>query len=186
MNENPWDQPPFPSVGSKTESEVFESVGRALTKWGALERSMCQLFEAIIGDGRESYSAWRAFGAMLSNSSHVDLLIWAAEASLKEEQYRELQKFLRGPVRKYAIRRNEIAHGVVRNCEILENFEGRLPRLGFCLMPMAHASSKMSAATGPKYVYSSVEIDRIGEGFISPAQQISAFTSEFFPDYAWP
>jgi hypothetical protein len=108
-----WELPRQPS-GDADQAPLFMAVGKALSQWEELGTELSQLFAALVAS--ESAAAMRAYGTVASAQGRYDLLDSAAEVYFSErdqdvyERYKHLPKSLR-----YASpRRNDIAHGVVR------------------------------------------------------------------------
>jgi hypothetical protein len=175
---HPWDPPPLPERGDATEDITFAAVGRALTGWEIFEQSFALLFAVILG-AQPSYAAMRAYGSVLTFRGRSEMVKQAAEAHFQQFPNRDVLAQLRQLLKdanNYSPRRNEIAHGFVRPyAETNANLVGE----GFVLCPSDYATNKteitfltMGMSFGrpfrfikPRYAYSSVEIDALGQRF---------------------
>lgn len=127
----PWDIRSA-SKGSDTSNELYMAVGRALSAWEGVENALADAFTLLIG-AREIVPpvvpAVRAYGAVAGFSGRADMLQAAAEgffewiprgAPHEDHKLTEYRKKLSDEfgdlldeARGFALRRNEIAHGIV-------------------------------------------------------------------------
>jgi hypothetical protein len=82
---NPWDLPQTYKYkqGDERPDGIFLAVGRALTKWEALEAQMgylFALFACLPFDDRNYPPVMRAFGAVQSSITRADMIGHAGEA----------------------------------------------------------------------------------------------------------
>ena len=115
---NPWDAPPPPRHGDFNTDITFAAVGRALTQWELFESEMAELFAVFIGaNRRDTFGATRAYGAVMSFTGRTEV-VWAAADVFfiihENPNLRERVKAHIDSAKLYGIRRNEIAHGAVR------------------------------------------------------------------------
>jgi hypothetical protein len=64
--QNPWDIPPFPTIGDMEEDTVYASVGRALSSWELFECRLSRIFSGLTGRINGTSPAMRAYGAVLT------------------------------------------------------------------------------------------------------------------------
>jgi hypothetical protein len=108
-----WTLPRAP-FGDEHDDPLYLAVGKALSQWEELETALSGLF-AVLVESR-SPAATRAYGIVASAQGRYDLLCNAAEVYFAERdqaayaQFREIIKTLRLA----SPRRNDVAHGVVR------------------------------------------------------------------------
>jgi len=157
-----WDVPPTPERGDSTEEAIHTAVGAALSVWETTEEEFAEIFAMLVnaemGD-LETAPAVRAYGVVTAASVRADMLQVAAEAYFYtkpvpelESDFKELLKSYRG----WAARRNDIAHG--RSGQDSQT-------AGWYLYPGLFNTKRYPIRRPPTYLYSSVEIGRIKEGF---------------------
>jgi hypothetical protein len=186
----PWDPPPSSTVGDPSEEITYAAVGLALTKWGLVEHQLGEIFLALIG-GR-SYEAMMAFGSIMSGRGRAEMIVAAAKVyfiTRTAPEHLETKQALADlmyAVGKFADRRNEIAHGVVK-IQIGLDFDAEVEggfKASFVLAPSYFAAKKRRmqvtesglVAMPPSYEYSSKEIVTLSRKFhrlVSPAATIS-------------
>jgi hypothetical protein len=175
----PWDAPPPPQSGDAAEEITFTAVGRAISAWEGLEAALALVFAGFMASGN-SFPAERAYGAVLTFRGRAEMIEAAAQAYFFERPDADLEKELNGcleAAKGFSPRRNEIAHGVVRELSILGTpivIPGQIffrPSIsnGFAVLPSQYATNKTKLAPPsgllfpvnrePKYIYSSAEIN---------------------------
>lgn len=99
--------------GSKTDEELFESVGYALSSWEVMDEQLGLLFSMLVGTGGPG-AASQAYGQISGFSNRISMIQAAAKAALykKHDLRNEVLSFLR-TVSHLAGKRNNIAHGIV-------------------------------------------------------------------------
>lgn len=170
----PWDAPPLRfESGDSSTAITYESVGRALSKWELFEGEMADLFAALVGAHPDSLPAVRAYGSVQSFRGRADMVESAAEAFFILYPNPEVEKQLTAVMvmaRGFADRRNEVAHGVVREPVWDDG------KRGAGLFPATYSTTKnrmvipgelILRVPMPKYAYTSEEINRFNQGFHS-------------------
>jgi len=92
----------------KRQSEFYEAVGRALSRWQAIEVMLSLLF-ALIMQSRRPLLPMKTFHSVTSFSVRLKMLQVAAEDSLSSEQLQKLKPLLKR-VAKASFNRNKLAH----------------------------------------------------------------------------
>lgn len=154
-----FDVPARSATGNMTPRPLWESVGKALTRWSRVERELIMIFDTILQS--QTRSSWRALGALISLQSQLDVIEAAAEQcfySKKSKAFKAIRaKF--NVVRTASFRRNEIAHGQVNE------FEG----LGYFFVPSIFDARKTTnegfAPESMKYCYTSNDIRTMADKF---------------------
>jgi hypothetical protein len=205
---NPWDRPPSASKGDVSDMITFAAVGRAITAWEEFEHNFAYLFSRFIGTNIDELVASRAYGAVLTFKGRSEMVEAAAEAfffsipvdtanaqiqdELKDEILgvpgnRHGKRKTTGFIDEAKLcsgRRNEIAHGIVRQLwkpyfVVLNTMPLNHPpdSWGFAVVPSAYATKnnklKPPARTNGMvvregdYRYTSTEIDIIADSFRS-------------------
>jgi hypothetical protein len=165
--------------GNDDPEQIFASVGRALTQWESLQLALAYLFIEAIG-ATFKFPVMRAFGHSMLVTSKLDMIEYAAEASLHfhNELHSRVKQFVKS-VRGYNDRRNDIAHGQVMRTQE-----------GYYLMPALSTSKKYAAFSGvmpaPAYCWTSAQINRYCAAFAkleddcAPLrQEVQAITGQY-------
>lgn len=185
--QNPLNNPPPPFVGDWSESRLYESVGRALSKWETFESEFANLFIAFLGPSVDSTPAQRAYGSVVSFEGRYQMVMAAAEAYFASTYQEPIKK--RGQIigrafnevarKAYTLskHRNRIAHGVVGEYHTPEGHAR-----GLALMPAYYSKhhrslvEKPRGSTKPDYAYTTGEISFFGERF----RELAAPTSRLW------
>lgn len=128
----PADAPP----GDESPAEIYVEVGRALTVWENLEETLGKIFSLLMGP--ESFEmARRAYGRVTAFNTRKAMLVEAfgSYRHRNDPAIGNWSKLFKNAA-ELAVRRNEIAHGVVNRWE--QN--GRL--FGYYLLPNSFNSLK--------------------------------------------
>jgi hypothetical protein len=154
----PFDRFEPSQVGEDTPDPLFLEIGRALTEWEKLESQLADIFELTTGAKPrphwEASPAKRAYGTISSFNSRQKMVLEAAEVYWRstfhpyhqdDPPFDDLKKYL-NKVGMFAARRNDIAHGEVR--QILEVSEFTFlsgpfkfePDQRYFLIPASYAS----------------------------------------------
>ena len=182
----PWDMPPYPKYGDGKDEITFVAIGRALTAWENFEIEMSDLFAKFLGVRSDPLPASRAYGSVLTFRGRADMVQAAADAYFFTTpeptiaaEVSEVLKQARG----FSARRNEIAHGIVRQIQVpsrvIFNPKGggfqTMKNWGFAVVASDYATNKTKLAPGqtllhgpqhkPTYTYTSVEIDFFARWF---------------------
>lgn len=190
---NEWDRPytPWFRDGDDDIRVVFAAVGEALTAWEELESFVANLFASLTGSANQMHlgPAIRAFGVVNSAKMRAQMLTLAAEAF-----FRNLTLFfdddpsdavvaasteIRNVIKAYggwSDRRNDVAHGVVRDADNPgdEEFETPGAPVTHLLYPSESNTKKWPALEPPHYNYNSEEILAFAEGFRSLRMRVEA------------
>lgn len=153
---------PKESEGDSDAIVLYASVGHALSKWEALQFSLSFLFAACSG-AAFAYPVMRAFGQSMLVTAKLDMIQYAAEASLSNANVKDLLARVTNlvkSVRGYNDRRNDIAHGVVQIFNTSTYY----------LIPTAGTSRKYPVYAGaqipePDYCWKAAQIDRYAKAF---------------------
>jgi hypothetical protein len=184
-------------------------MSQTLTAWEEFEHNFAYLFSAFVGTDTDELPASRAYGAVLTFKGRAEMVGAAAEAFFflvpVDPVAAQTQQTLRNDIlgapgsakgirkttglideaTQLAGRRNEIAHGIVRqlwhpNLGALNTLafnESNATSWGFAVVPSAYATNKNklmpSSVPGRQvrregdYRYASAEIDRFADAFRS-------------------
>jgi len=173
--QNVLQKPPPPEKGDWSEAVLYESIGRALSRWEAFECEFANLFASLIGPSIDSTPIHRAYGAVISFSGRLDMVRAAAEPFFAHhpekntDRVKALQKAYDDISKKAQTLsgfRNRIAHGMVGGYTSPAGHTR-----GLVLMPAYYAQrdrklvSIPRGATVPEYAYTSGEINFFGGQF---------------------
>lgn len=162
----PWNVAPMKPRGETSCEQIFEAVGRALSRWEWMEYWASQLYAYLLGS--DSRGAEIGYGALIAFSQRKELLIGAEKAFRFriEAPFNCVPDLIR-QIDKFSPRRNEIAHGMaveVKGC-------------GIYLAPAWYNSTKFPKLDGRlqtpefndgagRYVYTADQITFYGEQFM--------------------
>lgn len=162
---------PKDAQGESDPEVLYASVGRALSNWEFLQFSLAFLFTACSG-AAFPYPIMRAFGQSMLVTAKLDMIQYAADASLvREKALLERVKNLVSSIRGYNDRRNDIAHGVVQI----------FAPSAYYLLPTAGTSRKYPVYDGvefplPAYCWNATQINRYAKAFQKLDKECSALT----------
>jgi hypothetical protein len=173
--QNILQKPPPPEKGDWSEAVLYESIGRALSRWEAFECEFANLFASLIGPSIDSTPIHRAYGAVVSFSGRLDMVRAAAEPFFARHSEKDTD---RGKALKKAYDdisakaqtlsgfRNRIAHGMVNGYTSPAGHDR-----GLALIPAHYAKKDRKlvptprGTTVPEYAYTSGEINFFGAQF---------------------
>jgi hypothetical protein len=180
MTINPWDIPPLPKKGDASKSITYEAVGLALSNWESFEFGLGLIFITLLR-ADEGIAARRAYGSIITFRGRLEMIEAAAEAYFLIHRAPRVKadfRSLMNRAQKYGARRNEIAHGQVKEFRL----DRRRKAEGWALCPSHFSSNKITlsgtrqrrayslaptrlAVTKPRYIYTSAEISAFAECF---------------------
>jgi hypothetical protein len=172
---NPWDiRGPSPT-GDESEEAMFVAVGRALSNWEHLEEDLADLFSFLVGSQELVHDAGdpasRVYGVVPTFNIRADMLDAAANVFFMNNPSAMLQREYKDSIaqcRRYAARRNEIAHGT-------SEFQGDR---SYFLVPGYYNLRKNIDDGTPRYRYCSTEIQYYAERFAELASRIQKLFSD--------
>jgi hypothetical protein len=164
--QNPWDVRPLASTGDKDASALYLQIGRALSNWEISESAAAQLFDALVAAQPSNGAAFSAFIAVTSSSARTKLLGAACDKALDHKwgAYTLTMEIV-SKIQKFGARRNEIAHGIVRE----------IYSLGFYIIPNDTMPFKWKNGVA-KYQYNSEDIAYYADCFSELARDIINIT----------
>jgi hypothetical protein len=155
---NLWDIPNPEPKGDPNETMIYTAVGAALSKWESVEAAAAEIFTVLVGAESAMTSlvvppAVRAFGIVTSFPTRCEMITTAAKAFFSI--HKEVASYERdigdalSEAREYSNRRNEIAHGVVREVTNSETKEFE----GYYLFPSFYNPKRFPVSRFPTYSY---------------------------------
>lgn len=185
---DPWDPLPLPSRGDDDEDATYAGVGRVISRWEAVEVELARLYTVLVGRPHEADTI-REYGSGRIFHERLATVCTAAEAYFRanpnqasEGETRELLRKVRG----YSDRRNEVAHGIVRQMHwvraLRENLSPDvLGHIQFCLVPPHYTFRKFDQANRPAYAYTSEELLILEKHLFDLAAEVQEFRLTFDP-----
>ena len=181
---NPLSSPPkLPELGDWSEAALYESVGRALTRWEAMEYELSNLFTAFLSPSMDSVLVARAYGSIATFNARLEMLKATAEAYFARYPKADAERGKRlktafanisDKVLDCNTQRNRIAHGMVGAFNSVAG-----PVRGVALLPAYYANkNRPLGTTHPDFAYTSGVIDYFGEQFWALRLPISNLAGE--------
>jgi hypothetical protein len=170
---NPWDIPPFAKRGNRSRAVLFEAKGRALDAWEQVESELAHLFSAFTKEDRFDLAANLAYGEPNTVPQRLTKLRQSAEAYFVAHPSQNVEaEFdrLTAVVQNYSLRRNDIAHGIVRpfhwivtpaNCRGMREES----QAEWCLIPPHYRPKVTPNIPAPAFLLTSKEINAFGDVF---------------------
>lgn len=181
-----WDVCPWPSKGDNSSQDIYIAVGRALTTWEEFEGFLSLLFAELVGS-RNTQAARQAYCAVRTFEGRSEMLKAASSAYFHDFPNNDFRKNILDLIKEaknLAPRRNEIAHGIVRDFYELPHPDIPPFRTGqYALFPTYADSKKRDVNTNPSYCYTSVELNHYTEQFIKLCGKVGFIQGMFSRKY---
>jgi len=196
----PWDR--ISGLKGDDSAEVtYAAVGRALSSWEYFENEFAKLFSRFLGLLDNNLPAIRAYGSVLTFKGRASMVEAAAEAFYFLKPNPTMHAKIEDIIDRsgqFSGRRNEIAHGVVRQITdpgpVIQGPTGGMMRLpivwGYGVVPSEYATNKTDLAPAlsllsdiervPKYRYSSAELIRYSTEFTILGSETQILSTEIF------
>src|ERR1700680_2245928 len=113
----PWDIPTFPAHGDANADSTYAAVGRAMSEWEQLELYLARLYAKFLGVPPIEAIARPEYTRVAISRERARVIEDAARAYFIKHPDQTLESTFESLIcdaRKLAVRRNDIAHGVVR------------------------------------------------------------------------
>jgi hypothetical protein len=113
---NPWDRPPVPPQGDNDQDRTYCGVGRVVSEWETIELELAHLYSLFENKFGNPVTV-QDYGADALFADRVSKLVKAKERFFARNSNQSLDaEFceLLERIRKYADRRHDVAHGIVR------------------------------------------------------------------------
>lgn len=176
---SPWDPFPLPSVGDPDERLTYEWVGRVLDQWEAVEFQLSRLYSIFVGepDGPAiwDYGKGQIFRLRLSALSEVAEKYFVRCPDQKREG--DLCRLVR-EAEDYSARRNEVAHGTVRDLSEFTFFRQHLASAGpdqYALIPPLYLLRKHDLSGHPQFAYTSPDMRVLRDRLFLLSDRIGTF-----------
>jgi hypothetical protein len=131
LHHDTWDAPPVPLDGDLDENSTYAGVGRVLSAWEAVEAELSHLYAVFVGKLFER-KAYVEYGTGRIFVDRMRTLKTAASgyfvrypSQMREGHFDKLAEI----AEKFASRRNEVAHSIVRGIEFVLSGRNRGPSM---------------------------------------------------------
>jgi hypothetical protein len=172
----PWDVPPISAQGDSDEDSTYAGVGRVLSEWEAVEAELAHLY-ARFGGRLFQDEAYYEYGASRIFAERLRDLRKAASSYFVKRPNQTAEgnfDFLAEEAERYAARRNDIAHCVVRDLSIVSDFG-----TGFWLVPSFYAFRRFGRSAMPAFAYTSIELGHLKDGLWELRARIAVYHQTF-------
>lgn len=192
LDPNPFAKSVMAAEGNATAREIYTSVGFALDRWEHCDTSFAVMYSALVCHPHDgTHVLMRAFGMINSPSTRHGMIVEANDAVFAQHPEHSLRKKVRSLLHLYqdaAARRNEIVHSMVMGesrAKVVNNVAIPLPTVWFLVPPLFATRKNEMHLAGPKYRYSTNEIDHFSACYetlsvrvMEVTQQIRGFVCE--------
>ena len=186
--QHPWDyvEPPI-SEGDADYNDTLRGVGLVLHEWSLVEIALSHLQAILNGTPRDG-SAIQAYGMGRVFSSRLEGFRQVASTYFMRncDQHREAE--LDGLILQasnFSIRRNEVAHGVLRDFELLDlNTGKRETKLSYFLVCPYYDQRGKSLVDFPFYMYNAETLRQLAENIAILQIALETFADHIMPDDA--
>jgi hypothetical protein len=162
-----WDAPPIPQHGDFDENSTYAGVGRVLSGWEAMEAELSHLYAAFVGKFHQA-EAYREYGAGQIFANRMLTLRTSAQNYFVRHPNQTCEgefDCLAEIAVKFADRRNEVAHSIVRDLGHVRPFRvGDTVGPQFFLVPSHYNYKRFGPDNWPTYAYTSVELLHLTNG----------------------
>ena len=183
-----WDyiEPPM-SEGDADHNDTLRGVGLVLHEWTLVEIALSHL-QAILGGNPRDGAAIQAYGMGRVFSSRLEGFKLVARTYFVRncDQHREAElDALVLQASGFSTRRNEVAHGALRDIHTL-SFEGgeRTPKLSYFLVCPYYDQRGKSLVDYPFYMYNAATLNRLAINIAGLQVALETFSDPMMPDEA--
>jgi hypothetical protein len=164
---DPWDIPPFPARGDDHEDTTYAGIGRITSRFEEIEVELSYIYSLFV-DRPEEMEAIKEYGTENNFHERIGRLVKAGHGYFLRQPNQELEADfdrITDIARKYAARRNDIAHGIVRPFQWITLPSGNAidasQSLQFCVVPPHYKGKKFDPQDMPIYVYTRRELNAL-------------------------
>jgi hypothetical protein len=190
----PWEIPPIPKRGDRSERVTHAAVGLAMSRWEGLEVSFAHLYSVFETRSRFDTDANRKYGIPLNFRERLAGLersggrFFAKHPNQDDEGRFSL---VANDARRFSERRNDIAHGIARPIHwVLEPGKSSILSapypMQWCIVPPHFKGTKFTRRHLPTYVYTSREIKGFCEFFYEMGMAANRLAHDLERRYAPP
>lgn len=174
---NPWDIPAFPARGDDDQDATYAGVGRVLSQWEMIEVELSHIY-AWLMNRPDDMEAVRRYGEGKGIFEERIKGLWViADAYFRWNPHQETEGelcALSNTIGKFALRRNDVAHCIVRPFQwvVSPHFDGPLQ---FCAVPPHYAGKKFDPQDMPLFVFTSIELIALSNALFGVTQDAQKF-----------
>jgi hypothetical protein len=171
MVDNPWDAPPLPTRGNRSERVLYEAIGRALSTWEELETRLAGLYAAFCEQSQYDRATNNEYGAPANFRVRLAALERAGCRYFVKRPHQDLEGEFAWLIRTadgWAQRRNDVAHGIVRFLHMVRDPQATLLSgnpIECCLVPPHFREAKYISPDTPAHILTSREINSFAIAF---------------------
>lgn len=186
---NPWDVPPIPNRGDDNDDVTYAGVGCVMSRWEAVEVELAHLYTIFVNrpheaDAIKAYGTGRIFAERLASLREAAELYFVASP---DQAVEGAARDLLDRVRRYSDRRNEVAHGIVRQMSWVRGVRENLAqdvvgKFQFCLVPPHYTYRKFDQHNRPTYAYASADLLALEEKLYWLAQEVPDLRLRLAPE----
>jgi len=187
----PWDRPPPPTQADADVEVLYAAIGCSLSHWEDIESELSHWYALCIGKmwKHEAYDEY--FDKGRTSQGRIAAMEKATERYFMNNPSQEAEGqlgVLIDATRKFADRRHELAHGIVRPIGWywpVVKATMKLPpalRDEWCLVPPHYQRSWFDPDKWePEFVYTSKEVYMIDHGFVEHLHLLMHFRNDYLP-----
>jgi hypothetical protein len=182
----PWDYiEPALSAGDPDYNDTLRGSGLVLHEWTLVEIALSHLQAILSGNPRDgaaiqAYGTGRVFTSRLVSFRQVADTYFVRNCHQHREA--ELHELMR-QAEHFATRRNEVAHGAIRNILTLDPKSGsRTPNLAFFLVCPYYDQRGKSLFDHPFYRYNAATLEQLATNIAGLQVALETFADALMPD----
>jgi hypothetical protein len=172
----------MPAHGDEDEGRTFEGIGRIVSEWEYVELELGHLYTVLV-DRFGDIEALQEYGSGGLFSQRVSILVRAQEQCFHRTPHQALEgEFdeLIQRIRKYADRRHDVAHGIVKpiqwvfppgDARRVENVIG----FQYCVVPPHYKDNHLDPNNLPLYLYTYEEMLQIQGAMHGAMHEVSRY-----------
>lgn len=173
---DPWDIPPFPTRGDDDQDSTFAGIGRVLSQWEMIEVELSHIY-AWLMNRPEEIEVLRQYGEKRIFAERIKEFRQIADVYFRGNPHQETEgelSTLTDTICKFAERRNEVAHCIVRPFQWIAS-PGDEGLLQFCAVPPHYTARKFDFENIPMFAYTSLELTALSRALFDVAQEAAKF-----------
>lgn len=174
--------PAIPEKMGDVSELTYAAVGRAMSEWERLEVELAHLYTKFVRLPRHSLIAIRPYGTPINFGNRMDGLENAAGGYFVTAPDQGVEgefSTIATHCRKWSLRRNEVAHGIVQPVQWIRAFHAGdddnidMPdETKYCLLPPHYSPRRFDGANFPNFAYTSIELAKFEGEFYSVGMRV--------------
>jgi hypothetical protein len=162
---DPWDRPSLVLEGDADPNHTYLSVGRVLSQWEGVEIQLGYIFTAVVGKHGDWY-ALLEYGEGTTSAHRLRIAREAVDSFFIRHPNQDVEGRVCSLLTKagrFAARRHDVAHGIVRDCTWAR---WRIPpdsrdTTGYFLLPSHYRGSSFDDSALPIYAYTTPSLEKL-------------------------